>query len=135
MNRLFLVSTAALALTIFQPDDASAQHGGVRASGSSGFRGATMTGAYRGIGIGVGHRGAAIGAGHPGVAMGAGHHGTAIAMHGAATRGRPWRMGWGWQRGLPVAIGIAAGTWGYDNEPSDDQCLFLTHHGWINTCF
>src|SRR6266511_2307801 len=108
MNRLFLVSTAALALTIFQPDDASAQRGGVHASGSSGFRGATMTGAYRGVGIGVGHHGTAIGTGYRG-----------LAMHGAATRGRPWRMGWGWQRGLPVAIGIAAGTWGYDNEPSD----------------
>ncbi len=108
MNRLLLFSAAAMALTIFQPDGASAQRGGVRAGGSSGFRGAAMTGAYRGV-----------------------------AMHGAAIHGGVWRPGWGWRYGwrLPLAIGITAGTLGYYNEPNNDPCLFLTHHGWINTCF
>jgi uncharacterized membrane protein len=108
MKRIWLVG-AALALTIVQPDDASAQRGGVRAGGgSSGFRGVAMAGGYRGV-----------------------------TMHGAAVHGGIWRSGWGWRYGwrLPVAIGIAAGTLGYYNEPNNDPCLFLTHHGWINTCF
>ena len=107
MNRLLLFSAAAMALTIFQPDGASAQRGGVRAGGgSSGFRGVAMSGGYRGVAMAGGYRG--------------------VTMHGAAIHGGAWRLGWGWQYGwrLPVAIGIATGNLGYYNDPNNDPCLF-----------
>ena len=104
--RLWAVGAAALALTFFQPDDASAQRGGVRAGG--------------------GHSGHS---GHSGFRGGAGHRG--LAMHRGAIRGGVWgaglggRPGWGW----PATIGVSAGTW-----DSMEQCEFLTHYGRVFPC-
>ena len=107
MTRLWAVGAAALALTIFQPDDASAQRGGARAGG--------------------GH------SGHSGFRGGAGHRG--LAMHGGAIRGGVWRSGLGGRPGWrwPATIG-AAGTWGYYDGSNNEQCDFVTHYGRIFTC-
>jgi hypothetical protein len=118
MRPLWLIGAAALMLMSL-PTDVSAQRGGVHAGGGpSGFRGVTAGGSS-------GFRG--IAGGHPG-----------LAMHGGAVHGGIGRRGWGWKRGggsWPIAIGIPAASVGYYNGSIDNGCLFLTHHGWMNTCF
>jgi len=104
--RLLAVGAAALALVIFQPDNASAQARGAQAGGGHG-----------------GH------SGHGGFRGGPGHRG--LAMHRGAPRGGVWgaglvgRPGWGW----PGTIGVTAETWGYI-----EQCEFLTHYGRVFPC-
>jgi hypothetical protein len=113
MKRLWAVGAAALALTISQPDDSSAQRGGARAGG--------------------GHSGHGGHSGPSGLRGGAGHRG--LAMHGRAIRGGVWRSGLGGRPGWgrPATIGVAAGPWGY-YEPNNEQCDFVTHYGRIFTC-
>jgi hypothetical protein len=109
MRKLWVVgAAAALALTIFPPDNASAQRGGALArSGHNGHSGHSGHSGFRGW------------AGHRGLAM----HGRAIrGVWGAGIGGLP---GWGW----PAAIGVGAGPWGYI-----EQCEFVTHYGRVFPC-
>jgi hypothetical protein len=70
-----------------------------------------------------GSRGGAIGGGYRGV-----------AMHGAAIRGGVWRSGSGGHPAPRWPVAIAAETWGYYNEPNNEQCVFLTHYGRTFSC-
>ena len=116
MNRLWFFPAAAVALTILQPDSAFAQRGGARAGGrAAGLHGLAA------------NRGTT--AGHPGVPV------ATTGIYGGV--GRP---GWGWRRGWgrPAIVGVTAGGLGYVDSLSyagNDECLFWTHRGWINTCF
>jgi hypothetical protein len=131
MKGLYFLASAMFLVTIL-PTDVSAQRGGVHAGAASGgFRGVTVgpsTGA-RGVSAGGSGaiRGGAVFNRHPGVAMrGAAFHG------GIGWRGWGWKGEWGrW----PIAIGAPAAPVDYYNGPAGNGCLFLTHRGWINTCF
>jgi hypothetical protein len=145
MKKLFLVGAAALVLTAFLPDVASAQRGGGMRGGVGGFRGAAIGGGFRGGAIGGGFRGGAIGGGFRGGAIGgfrggtigSGFRGAAIGsgfrggiggirgpaigsgVRVAGFRGG-WRPGWGWRRGgwgWPLAAGLAIGGLGYYSYP------------------
>jgi hypothetical protein len=130
MRQLWLVG-AALAVTILQSNDAFAQRGGARAGvGFGGFHGAAMVGAHRGVtmpsvgGAAVFHR-AVVSAGSRGLAM------QRAPIHAGTWTGWGWRGRWGW----PGAVGVVSGGAGFYSDTIDDPCAFLTHHGWINTCF
>jgi hypothetical protein len=137
MKRLMLVGAAALVLTSFMPDDASAQRGrGMTAGG--GVRAASV--GYRGVGVaggGYAIRSAGIA---PGVGIGRG--GYAVRSAGIAGGGA-WRGRRGW--GFPVAAGLAvAGAGAYYDYPSygyssygysaDDGCVAWNGYGWVSVC-
>ncbi len=112
MKQFWVGAALLLVMATSASDCAFAQRGGARA--------------------GSGLHGVAVGA--PGRGVAAAH--AAGAHSAAAIRGGVVRPGWGWRRGwgAPVVIGVTGGGWdSYVNN--SDECLFLTHHGWINTCF
>ena len=134
MHRLWMVLAAALALALFQPDSVFAQRGGARAGGgSSGLHGSTMNRGFAvNRGVGVPQAGMPqAGVPRAGVAANA----AAVTPGSLGRSGWGWRSGWGFRRGLgwPLAVGVVGGGWDY--ELNSDECLFWTHHGWINTCF
>jgi hypothetical protein len=113
MNRFWVVAAILLlGMATSALDCAFAQKGGARAGG--GLRGVAVSAPSRGVA--AAHR--------------------ASASSAAAIRGGVVRPGWGWRRGWgsPVVIGVTGGSWDYYAN-NTDECLFLTHHGWINTCF
>jgi hypothetical protein len=133
------VAIAVLAsLMILLPQSALARSVGGR-PGSGGIGGGAFgsVGGRSGSGsigdgaAGFGHLRAAIPPAG-GIAIFSGRRG--VWMHGTHD-GNSW-SGWtrrpGW--GRSVAPVVAPAAWGYYDTPSADECSFLTHHGWINTC-
>jgi hypothetical protein len=131
MKKLLLVGAAALVLTAFLPDVASAQRGGgmrggggfggfrgaaigggFRGGGGGGFHGGTMGGGFRGGMMGGGVRGGMVGGGFRG-GMGAGLSGRMLgggfrsAMVGGGFRSAGLRSGFVGSRSFAVRPGFA----------------------------
>ena len=113
MKKLLLVGAAALVLTAFLPDVASAQRsGGMRGGGGfGGFHGGMMGGGFRGGMGGGGFRGAMVGGGFRG-GMGGGFSGRMgggfrSAMVGGGFRGAGLRSGFVGSRSFAFRPGFA----------------------------
>lgn len=136
-NKTLMISSAvaiAASVLALSPDPADARGGrggGFHAGGfGGGFRGASFAGG-RGMAVG-GFRG--VGVGRPGWGGGWGPGWGRPGWGGGGVAWRPgwgggWGGGWGWPVAAGLAAGVAATSWGYNN-----QCLFWNGYAWVNGC-
>jgi hypothetical protein len=125
-----LATSAALVLAI---DHASAQRGGMHAgSAPQTFHGSAPT-------VGMAYGSVSSFRGYPGLGFNNRQSGTFAAAPwravGAGYGSRNWGPGWGWRNrwGGPAIYGFGSGIWTEYGRWGSDPCLFLTHHGWIET--